>query len=421
MERAILVISQFDTDRDWAWESEDLAAELRELTRASGGVVVGEVFCRRDRPTPNLFVGRGKAESISVMSAQRDTQVIIFGRDLTATQQRNLEEVIDVKVVDRTQLILDIFSRRAKSGEGKIQVELAQLVYLLPRLAGRGILLSRLGGGIGTRGPGEQKLEVEKRRIRERIAGLKSDIEDLKAHRQALRRTRQKRFIPTIAIIGYTNAGKSTLLNAMTNSNVVVMDKVFTTLDPTARKFVLPNNQKVLFIDTVGFLHKLPLHLIEAFKATLEEVIGADILLHILDVNHPKAAQQMDAVYEVLNELKIQDRPIVTALNKIDKIQNQVVIDRFLKSIQNSVAISALKGKGLGQLIDRITFELSDLMVPIKAAIPDEQMRLVNLIYDEGRITSREYRDGSVYIEARVPIRIRGLLEARGVIKDLAR
>ncbi len=402
MEQAILVTVDFGR-RD-SWEPEESSRELVELTRSSGGFVVEEVILHREKPTPNLFIGKGKVEELHTLCVEKGINTVIFNDDLSGTQQRNLEEALGVKTIDRTQLILDIFAQHARSLEGKIQVELAQLEYLLPRLTGRGIFLSRLGGGIGTRGPGERKLEVDRRRIRKRITKLKEELESLRLRRQALRRKREDFFLPSIAIIGYTNAGKSTLMNALTDSHQMVRQSLFTTLDSLARRFILPNNQRVIFLDTVGFLNRLPHRLIEAFKATLEEVTEADILLHVLDVSHPKAKEQAEAVYEVLSQINAMNKPIVTALNKIDKLESDFILERFKRNFPNSVAISALKRQHIDKIVEKIEKELSGSMTRIDLVIPLDKMNLVNIIYNEGKMIKCEYREKEVHVEADLPL-----------------
>lgn len=408
-EKSILVTVDI-RGRD-SWTAQDSKRELGELARSSGVEVIDEIICRRSKPTPAYFIGKGKAEELSCLSQDLDADVVIFNEDLTSTQQRNLEEIIDIKTVDRTQLILDIFAQRAKSMEGKIQVELAQLGYLLPRLTGKGIILSRLGGGIGTRGPGEKKLEIDRRRIRERIGRLKKDLQSLSQRRGSLREYRRQHNLPIIAIIGYTNAGKSTLLNRLTGARQIVRDSLFSTLDSVARRFTLPGRQKVLFSDTVGFLHRLPHHLIEAFKATLEEVKEADILLHILDISSSFVYEQDNAVYEVLRELQADHKPMVLALNKLDLVKDQFLLKRYLKDFKNSVAISALKGINIEQLLEKLSLQLDSLMTEIEVLIPQDKMYLVNLIYREGQVFKQDYQKGQVYLQARVPQKIKGKLE----------
>lgn len=352
MEKALLVTVDFRKNETWT--AEERSAELAELARSAGAKVAREEIVRRHEPAPACFIGTGKAEEIAAFCASEGMNIVIFNNDLSGTQQKNLQEIIKVKVLDRTQLILDIFAKRARSNEGKIQVELAQLLYLMPRLTGKGVTMSRPGGGIGTSGPGEQKLEVDRRRIRTRIFKLKKDLEDMHKRREMMRKKRERFSMPTIALIGYTNVGKSTLINALTGSEVIVRDKLFATLDPTVRRFRMPDGREILFIDTVGFLNDLPHHLIEAFKATLEEVTEADLLLHIVDASHPKAVEQSDAVYKVLEEIKAKDKTIVTVLNKIDKVPEPNVIERLKGHFMDAIAISALKREGFDELIKRV-------------------------------------------------------------------
>jgi len=409
-ERAILLT--VDIGGRNSWPVENSSGELRELASSSGAGVVKELLCRRVKPTPGYFIGKGKAQELSCLSRSLDADVVIFNEDLSSTQQRNLEEIIEVKTLDRTQLILDIFAQRAKSMEGKIQVELAQLEYLLPRLAGKGIILSRLGGGIGTRGPGEKKLEVDRRRIRERIGRLKKELLSLGQRRRSLREYRRRNALPTIAIIGYTNAGKSTLLNRLTGARQMVRNSLFSTLDSVARRFTLPDKQRVLFSDTVSFLHRLPHHLIEAFKATLEEVKEADLLLHILDISvGSRVYEQNEAVYEVLKELGAGKKPVLAALNKIDLLEDSFKLKRYLKDFKNSVAISASKGTNVEQLLEKLGFELAGLMTDIEVFVSSDRLHLVNLIYREGKVFKKEHRQGGVYLQARLPRKIKAQLE----------
>jgi GTP-binding protein HflX len=409
MERALLITIDFGKKSEWT--AEERSAELGELALSAGATVARKEIIHRQEPNPAFFLGSGKAEELAAICADERINIVIFNNDLSGTQQKNLEGVIRVKTIDRTQLILDIFARRARTNEGKIQVELAQLLYLLPRLTGKGIQLSRLGGGIGTRGPGEQKLEVDRRRIRSRITHLQRALEDLSQRRGMMRKKREKFAISTIAIIGYTNVGKSTLLNALTDSDVIVADKLFATLDPTVRRFIMPNRQKVLFIDTVGFLDHLPHHLIEAFKATLEEVVEADILLHLVDASHPKAIQQANAVYRVLEEIGARDKVIITALNKIDKIKDKIVIERMRGHFDNALAISALTKEGFEGLIATISSHISSLITTIRLDIPQADTKTLNLIYENGLVLKKEYEGDIVHIEAEVPIRIKEILE----------
>ncbi|MBL7085349.1 MAG: GTPase HflX [Candidatus Omnitrophica bacterium] len=408
-EKSILVTVDITSPNSWS--PENLAKELKELACSSGVGVIRELIYRRAKPTPAYFIGKGKVEELSYLVQELGADAIIFSEDLTSTQQRNLEEALGVKTIDRTQLILDIFAQRAKSREGKIQIELAQLKYLLPRLSGKGIILSRLGGGIGTRGPGEKKLEVDRRRIRERLGRLKKELQGLSQRRGSLREHRRRHSLPTVCVVGYTNAGKSTLVNRLTDAKQIVRGSLFSTLDSVARKFTLPSKQKVLFSDTVGFLHRLPHHLIEAFKATLEEVKEADILLHVLDISTPCVYEQNEAVYEVLRELEAEKKPVICALNKLDLLSNEFSLKRYLKDFKNSVAISALRGTNIEQLVERIDHQLANFMTEIEVFIPQEKMYLVNLIYEEGQVFKKEYQGNKLYLQARVPQSIKMKLD----------
>ena len=352
MERALLITVDMHKREDWT--AEERSIELAELAGSSGVKVIKNMIVKRHAPCPSHFIGSGKAEEIAAICITEKVKLVIFNNDLTGTQQKNLEKTIGVRVIDRTQLILDIFARRARSNEGKLQVELAQLMYMMPRLTGKSPELSRQGGGIGTSGPGEQKLEVDRRRIRDRIAKLKKELEGLGSRRGMMRKRREKFRIPSVAIVGYTNTGKSTLLNTITGSSVVVRDKLFATLDPTIRKLTTPDRREILFIDTVGFLKELPHHLIEAFKATLEEATEADLLIHLIDASHPKAKEQAEAVLKVLGGIDALGKPIITVLNKIDKVSPEEVV-RLKGLLGATAAISALNKEGLGDLVETIT------------------------------------------------------------------
>ncbi|MBI2870823.1 MAG: GTPase HflX [Candidatus Omnitrophica bacterium] len=359
MEKALLV--SVEIGRDSAWNIRESMSELEELVRSAGLKVVREMECRRPEPTPALYIGKGKAQEIGSEMERLRADVAIFGNDLSPAQVMNLEELIGMKVIDRTQLILDIFAQRARSSEGKIQVELAQLEYLLPRLTGRGVLLSRLGGGIGTRGPGEQKLEVDRRRVRDRIARLKRDLAGVRKSRAVMRKARNRSQIPVVSLVGYTNAGKSTLLNRLTDARVLVRDQMFATLDPTTRRLDLPGGRHALLTDTVGFLHELPHHLVEAFKATLEELNEAHLLVEVLDISHPLHVKQARAVRSVLKELGLDQKPLILALNKIDCIPDKNVLwgarSRF-NDYDAVQPISALSGDGLEELVRLINSRL---------------------------------------------------------------
>lgn len=401
MEKALLITLELKNQSP-QWRAEEKALELAELAASSGVFVEDSIIVKREKPHPAHFLGKGKIEEVARLSSEKNIDVVIFNNDLTGTQQRNLEDAIDVKTIDRTQLILDIFARRAKSNEGKVQVELAQLLYFLPRLTGKGIMLSRLGGGIGTRGPGEQKLEVDRRRIGTRIVKLKKELDRLNLQRATRRKQRTKFSLLTIAIIGYTNSGKSTLFNALTASKITAQDKLFSTLDPTIGAFVLPNNQKVLFVDTVGFLNELPHHLVESFKATLEEVVKADVLLHLVDISHPKAKEMEQAVFTVLGELKSSDKPMITVLNKIDKVDKNET-ERQVRQRDGAIPISALTGENFETLIDRITLYLSNTIKTYNLIVPNNKSRLISLMHEKGHILKKEYRGNNVHLEVQLP------------------
>lgn len=408
-DKVILVSIAFREDIEKGWSLDEIHKEFRELALSSGVEIVDELMAKLDTPTPQYLLGKGKIGRIcGLVQDNKDTvRGVIFSENLSSTQQRNLEQALGVKTLDRTQLILDIFSQRAHTNEGKLQVELAQLEYLLPRLTGLGTKLSRLGGGIGTRGPGEKMLETDRRGVRRRIKYIKSDLESLSKRRDKLRRNRLEHSVATIAVIGYTNAGKSTLLNSLTKSGVIADNKLFSTLDPTSRRYVLPNNQKILFVDTVGFIHKLPHNLIEAFKATLEEVKEADLLLHVLDISNAKADEHRDAVYEVLKELKADNKPMVTALNKIDLIENNYAINRFRKNIDDSIAISASKGTGLKELIGLVAKRIPLLTTTIETFIPYNKMAVLNQIYECGQVLEREDTHEGTRVKAVIPIHLK--------------
>ncbi len=404
MEKAIIVNIDFTDKKFRRSESDDLRDEIIELAKTSGVEIIENILCSRHEPTPSLLIGKGKAQEISFVVQDSGANVVIFDDNLSSTQQRNLEEILTAKTIDRTQLILDIFSKHAKSMEGKIQVELAQLEYLLPRLIGKGIVLSRLGGGIGTRGPGEQKLEVDRRRIQKRIAKLKKDLDDFSRHRENIRKRRKEKLIPCVSLVGYTNAGKTTLLNTLTDAKQAVRNSLFTTLDSLSRNLVLSNKQRVVLSDTVGFLSRLPHNLIEAFKATLEEVVESDLLIHVLDISDDKFYEHNKAVYDVLSELKIENKPIITVLNKIDKLEDKSWLQRIKKDFPNCVEISALEKEGIKQLLGKIEEKLSSLLLIVDLAIPINRMDLVDMIYKEGEVFSINYTSEHVEIQANLPV-----------------
>ena len=316
---------------------------------------------------------------------------IIFSHDLSGTQQRNLEEALGRKTIDRTQLILDIFSRRAKSPEGKMQVELALLQYLLPRLVGKGIILSRLGGGIGTRGPGETKLEVDRRQVRKRIDKLKSDLKVFRLHRLTTHKKRRSNDLPLVALVGYTSAGKSTLLNRLTDASQVTSEKLFTTLDPLSKSLQLPNGQNIIISDTVGFLHELPHNLIEAFKATLDEVSDADLVVHVLDVADQRLYQHNQAVQKVLEELGLKDKPVLVALNKADLVIDRSWLEVGKSHFPNSILLSAKTGENVEGLLSRLQEYFSNLMLSLEIIIPHSRMELVDYFYRQAKINKIDY------------------------------
>ena len=342
---------------------------------------------------------------------------MIFGHDLNFPQQRNLEDRLDVKVIDRTQLILDIFAQRARSQEGKVQVELAQLGYLLPRLAGKGILLSRLGGGIGTRGPGEQKLEIDRRRIRTRITRLKSELAQIGRRRGVARRKRDEEEVPTVSLIGYTNAGKSTLLNALTQAGAAAEDRLFTTLDPLTRRLTLGSRQPALLSDTVGFLHLLPHHLIEAFRATLEEVTQSDLLLHVVDASDPLVEKKIEAVYEVLRLLEADQKTSLLVLNKRDRL-SAASLAAISRRQPGAVAVSARTGEGLPVLLDRLSGLLTPRMREAVVWMEPKALGWLKRLYSHGQVLSRRDLPDGVELKVRVPHRLYGQLSKEGLLRS---
>lgn len=376
--------------------------ELEELARSAGAEVVATIFQQRDSLDPATLVGRGKLEEIRAEARAHNAPLLIFDRNLTPVQQRNIERATECRVIDRTQLILDIFARHARSREGQLQVELAQLTYLLPRLAGRGVEFSRLGGGIGTRGPGEQKLETDRRRIRDRIRRIRESIEKIRRQRSVHRRARQEVPLGTVALVGYTNAGKSTLFNALTHADVLVSPRMFATLDPTIRAIRLPSNRRVLLSDTVGFIRDLPPGLIAAFRATLEEVQQAAVLLQVSDISNPRHAEQDVEVEKVLAELGVADRPRLRVFNKIDRLSED---DRAALHRDNgNLYISALHGTGLDVLRQRLDEVLPvDPLVRLNLRLPASDGRTLALIHALGRVLRFEIQDGFLLLNAELP------------------
>jgi len=402
MEKAVLVTVKIRTEED-QWQIDNIAAELEELVSACQVKAIDNIKALCDKPTPNYLIGRGKAQELAELAQTEGADILVFSHDLSGTQQRNLEEITGKKIIDRTQLILDIFARHAKTPEGKMQVELAQLQYLMPRLIGKGLILSRIGGGLGTRGPGEQKLELDRRRIRQRIDSLKDDLKILIERRKIMRKRRKENSIPLVALVGYTSAGKSTLLNALTNAGQVVSAGLFTTLDPLARNLQLNNGENIVISDTVGFLHNLPHHLIEAFQATLEEVVQADLLIHVLDAASPHIFEYNKAVLTVLKDLGVTEKPIITALNKIDLIEDKLLRDRLTEDFSNSVLISAKLKHNLDRLLTQIESNFSGRMSELEIIIPHHRMDLLDSIYQQGKVKEVEYLQEGAKVKVSLP------------------
>lgn len=390
-ERAILV--GLDSDGEGAASIN----ELEQLANTAGAVVVGKVIQSRRVPDSSTYIGKGKAEELALLCRANNANLVIFDDELTASQIRNLENIIGLRIIDRTALILDIFARRAISREGKLQVELAQLRYRLPRLTGMGIALSRLGGGIGTRGPGEKKLETDRRHIYRRIREIEKDLEKVKDRRQALRERRQKNRIPVVALVGYTNAGKSSLMNALIGSSVLVENKLFATLDPVSRSIELPNGQQALLVDTVGFINKLPHDLVEAFKSTLEEATYADLLLHVVDSASPNLMDQITVVEELLDSLGC-NQPIITVYNKMDLLdEKQQLILPVKKPV---VYVSATNKVNLDKLVEAITENLPIKRRRVELLIPYTEGQALSQIHDQGQVIKEEYREDGIFIFA---------------------
>jgi len=396
-ERALLVglaVGRRDRVR-----TESSLEELAVLARSAGARVVGTMLQERARRDPATLIGRGKAEEVKRACEDGAAEVVILDEDLAPAQQRNLEQAVGTKTLDRTQLILDIFARRARTREGRLQVELAQLDYLLPRLAGKGVLLSRLGGGIGTRGPGETKLETDRRRIRQRIQSIRREIEHVRRERLTRREARGRREAPVVALVGYTNAGKSTLFNALTRGGAVVSDLLFMTLDPLVRKVRLGPGREVLLVDTVGFIQKLPHQLVAAFRATLEEVKQADLLLHVVDASTPGIEEREAAVESVLREIGAGERPRLLVLNKADRTPAERL--RALSEARaGSAVVSALTGGGLEGLLSAVSSRLDLEPRRVRLSFAAEDRRAVAGVYAAGRVLEHEVRDGRVLLEA---------------------
>src|SRR6266516_6375521 len=399
------------------WDLQDSLDELRELACSAGAKVVDTVTQKLPKPTAPYYIGRGKAESIKDSCQNRQVTSVIFNDELSPAQGRNLENLFARKVLDRTQLILDIFAQRARSREGRLQIELAQLQYLLPRLTRMWHHLSRQTGGIGTRGPGETQLEVDRRRVQERIARLERELEGVRKVRSTQRQGRKRHQWPVAAVVGYTNAGKSTLLNLLTGADVLVVNKLFATLDPTTRSFTLPNKQRVLLTDTVGFLRKLPHTLIESFKAKLEEVSEADLLIHVVDLSHPRVDEQMAAVDSVIKELDAFGKQTLIAFNKIDLLENPDLAETYVERFPGSVAISARTGERVNNLVQALEIALSSWRLRSHFRIPSDQSALIAEIHRVGHVLDLRYDRDDTLIIAHVPPHLEAKL-ARYAARD---
>ena len=389
------------------FDAEESLAELRTLAGSAGAKVVGEILQRRDRPDPATLIGAGKLEEIAGAAASVNADLLLFDHDLSASQQRNIEKIVHRRVIDRTQLILDIFARHARTREGQLQVELAQLQYLLPRLAGRGVEMSQLGGGIGTRGPGETQLETDRRKIARRVRHVEQQLENVRRIRAQQRQRRESAPVATVALVGYTNAGKSTLFNALTRAAVLASPRMFATLDPTIRAVVLPSKRKILLSDTVGFIRSLPHTLVSAFRATLEEVQRASLILHVSDASSRLSAEQDAQVEIVLKELEVEKKPRLRVMNKVDLLDEEVaesLMNDALRDGSNTVYVSAAEGTGLDRLLARIDAMIEeDPVSRVHLRVPQKEGKTLAMLEAKARIYSRAYKDGAVELEVEAP------------------
>ena len=402
-EKFILVGVETGKDR-----MEESLTELEELLETAGGETVGRVIQNLESINKATYVGKGKVDEIRELAEELGADGIVCDDELSPAQLSNLKDELDIKVLDRTVVILDIFAAHAQTSEGKLQVELAQLKYRSSRLTGLGKNLSRLGGGIGTRGPGESKLESDRRAIRERVSQLRSEIEKVESSRETLRKHRMSDGIPVIAIVGYTNAGKSTFLNKITDAGILAEDKLFATLDPTTRNLKIPDGEEVLFTDTVGFISKLPHNLVDAFKSTLEEAKYADLILHVADASNPEVDEQMKVVYRTLEELKVTGKPVITFLNKQDKLEEE----RIIKDIKADAVVkgSAKTGEGIDELLSKITEILREGKVLIDTVLSYADTSKISVIRKKGQLLSEEYEGEGIKVKAYVPKAVAGQL-----------
>lgn len=402
-ERAILIGMEWGRN-DSLWTVDDSLEELKQLADTAGATVIKKFIQKRPKPDPAFFIGRGKVQELALYAQQENIDLCIFDDELSPAQQRNIESVMGIRILDRTALILDIFAQRARTNEGKLQVELAQLQYTLPRIMGKGLMLSRLGGGIGTRGPGETKLEVDRRRIRDRIAFIKDQIEKVKAVRSLHRSKRKKNNVFEVSLVGYTNAGKSTLLNTLTNSDIYAKDQLFATLDPTTRQLTLPNKQEIIITDTVGFIQRLPHQLIAAFRSTLEVVTEADLLVHVIDVSHELYKEQAAAVHEVLKEIGAETKPVITVYNKIDKLPPDSKLADRLALEEDTVCISAAKKLNLESLQQMIESHLKSKAVEVTLCIPYAETAKAAQLHETANVLEQEYTENGAVMKVILPV-----------------
>ena len=405
LEEKVILIGVSEQEGD---DAEDSLAELAELVKTAGAVVVGTLIQKRESIHPGTYVGTGKVDEIAQLLAATGATGIVCDDELSPAQMKNLESILATKVMDRTLIILDIFAARATTSEGKIQVELAQLKYRLSRLSGLGKSMSRLGGGIGTRGPGEKKLEMDRRLINDRIAQLNRELKEVVKHRDITRAKREKNDVPVVAIVGYTNAGKSTLLNHLTDAEVLEEDKLFATLDPTTRVLELDGHQQILLTDTVGFIRKLPHHLIEAFKSTLEEAKYADYIFHVVDASNPQMDKQMHIVYETLDRLGVRNKKIVTLFNKMDQRTDDEPLQDF--RADHILMISAARNEGLNEIKELVQEMLREDKVYVERVVPYAQAGMIQLVREKGELVSEEYVPEGIAIKAYVPMEVYGKL-----------